>query len=81
MTRAEPMHDQVKRTVAIQGHAHHVVIHEREREYDCDISCMLWSDALLSSLRVFSSNPKNLSHRMFRHMHGVLNVDEKKLIA
>jgi hypothetical protein len=21
------------------------------------------------------------SHRMFRHMHGVLNVDEKKLIA
>jgi len=25
---------------AIQSHRHHIVIHEREREYDCDISCM-----------------------------------------
>jgi len=40
MTKVEPMHDKVKRTVAIQGQAHHIVIYEREREYDCDISCM-----------------------------------------
>jgi hypothetical protein len=41
MTRVEPMHDQVQRTVVIQGYAHHIVIHERERQYDGDISCML----------------------------------------
>jgi hypothetical protein len=40
MTRVEPMHDQVQRIVAIQDHAHHILIHEREREYDGDISCM-----------------------------------------
>jgi hypothetical protein len=32
---------------------------------------------------VFSSHPKFFTplHRIFRHMHEVLNVDEKKLIA
>ena len=33
----------------------------------------------------FSQNPKFFaqypSHRILRHMHGILNVDEKKLIA
>jgi hypothetical protein len=39
---------------------------------------------LLSNQWVWLSSQKfliHLSHQMFRHMHGVLNVDEKKLIT
>jgi len=49
MIRVEPMHDQVKRTVAIQSHHHHIVIHERESMIVTFHACIR-SDALLSSL-------------------------------
>jgi len=37
--------------------------------------------ALFSSQKILQNFSDSPSHRIFRHMHGVLNIDEKKLIA
>ena len=48
--------------------------------FNLDICSFSLSEVLRPGLVPKNFHPK-LSHRILRHMHGVLNIDEKKLIA
>jgi len=74
MTKVEPMHDKVKRTVAIQGQAHHIVIYEREREYDCDISCMHPSGLMPFCRLCLEEHPSMLDSNIL-HAKPVHDID------